>query len=47
MWFSEERIRIGNIMTVEESRHSNGIRGERETGKRNGEDKEYENGHYM
>ena len=36
MRFSEELIRIRNIMTVEESSHSNGIRRERVTEKRNG-----------
>ena len=45
--FSKELIRIENIMTMEESSHSNGIRRECVTERKNGEDKEYENGHHM
>ena len=49
MRFSEGLIRIGNIMTVEESSHSNGIRRARVTEKINSEDKDkgYGNGYYM
>ena len=46
---SEGLIRIGNIMTMEESSHSNGIRRAHVTEKINSEDKDkgYRNGYYM